>query len=442
MPGDQATADGGAAVSYSNHTNTRVLSNGGASLGASSSTNMSATAGTGGGSSVAGTTSTSVYQPLSLADAMSRANEEISTALEEVLAERNKYCLEAGKLSNENMRIWNLMGRIRKENEALKAKLAAAAASSSTSSGGVPVSSSTNSPNAAAVSAAPLSAPPFASPDRSAFTASPPPVAAAAIMQQRAAAAAQQRQMEDSPRTHASHNDDPFEVEAVEASDADTSDEREQAEQLQYQQDQQQQQQLYQQQQQQRQQQQQQQYYQQQQQHQQQSPSTPHRGVAAAAAASTTPYSPVRTREPVAVSSPAQEADARAQELSVLLSTAMNEPSSMMPRVNGSALHLLEISVASSTIKAVSGRERDMVSFLLRVENPALTPDQQRPGGPPRVWWVEKTYAEIMALDARLRQKWGKSGAKKIAHVVAPEKGLFKDHAPSRVDQRKVRGAM
>ncbi|CAO1621952.1 unnamed protein product [Parajaminaea phylloscopi] len=62
-------------------------------------------------------------QPLSLADAIARSQGDITRALDDVLAERNRYCLEANKLSNENVRIWNLMGRIRKENEGLKARL-------------------------------------------------------------------------------------------------------------------------------------------------------------------------------------------------------------------------------------------------------------------------------------------------------------------------------
>ena len=134
-----------------------------------------------------------------------------------------------------------------------------------------------------------------------------------------------------------------------------------------------------------------------------------------------------------------------------MLASAAIEPASSMPRVDGAMLPMLHVTVAGSVIKAISGKERDVASFLIRVENPHV-PEQQAssnrtgsmmgPGGPPRVWKVEKTYAEIMALDARLRQKWGKSGAKKLQNATPPDKGLFKDHAPSRVDQRKVRKSL
>lgn len=68
-----------------------------------------------------GPSSSSSHQPIALADALDRANGDYMAALDEILAERNRYCLEAGKLASENVRIWNLMGRIRKDNETLKA---------------------------------------------------------------------------------------------------------------------------------------------------------------------------------------------------------------------------------------------------------------------------------------------------------------------------------
>lgn len=63
-----------------------------------------------------------VHKPLSLADALSRAGGDVTSALDAVLADRNRLALEANKVNGENHRIWNLMGRIRKENDLLKGR--------------------------------------------------------------------------------------------------------------------------------------------------------------------------------------------------------------------------------------------------------------------------------------------------------------------------------
>ncbi|KDN52383.1 RhoGAP-domain-containing protein [Tilletiaria anomala UBC 951] len=434
------------------------------------------------------TASSLTYQPLSLADAMARANVDPTSALEEVLAERNKFCLEAGKLSNENMRIWSLMGKIRKENEALKAKIAelerwspSSLSKMSPIGGNAPTAAATPAatpaaPMSAAHSTPTLSAPPGRAPvgtpgqgssDLTSpidVTSSPFPTgsapqtpmqqhfgnssaaaasstitvmtavesasaSSAAIMQQRAAA--QQRSLEGAQGRTSMESQD-FEVEAVEASDAEASGSERQSLQagaiL-------------------------------------QSAMTPPSAAAAAdinasfLSQGAQPLSPTRLRgdtysgiagaNPVPARDSAVTKNTRALELSDLLANAAVESSSNMPRVDGSMLHTLQVSVTSSVIKATSGKERDVCSFLIRIENPAVPPPPPPPsesgrgnlngtGGPPRVWKVEKTYAEITALDARLRQKWGKSGSKKLAHVAPPDKSLFKDHAPSKVDQRKA----
>nr|CDI51970.1 related to BEM3-GTPase-activating protein [Melanopsichium pennsylvanicum 4] len=69
-------------------------------------------------------TGTPAPAPIALADVLARSNADHVAALDQVLAERNQFCLENAKLSSENVRIWNLMGRIRKENESLKARCA------------------------------------------------------------------------------------------------------------------------------------------------------------------------------------------------------------------------------------------------------------------------------------------------------------------------------
>jgi len=82
------------------------------------------------------------YIPVSLAEALQRTGNDSRRALEEILAERNHLVHEVTKLTSENVRIWNLMGKIRRENESLKE---ASAAGSANSSRGPPLSGVTTS---------------------------------------------------------------------------------------------------------------------------------------------------------------------------------------------------------------------------------------------------------------------------------------------------------
>lgn len=49
---------------------------------------------------------------------------------------------------------------------------------------------------------------------------------------------------------------------------------------------------------------------------------------------------------------------------------------------------------------------------------------------------MEKMYSDVLSLDQRVRSTVGKGVGKKIANL--PEGKLWKDHAPAKVDQRKV----
>ncbi|KAG8735328.1 hypothetical protein FRC10_010736 [Ceratobasidium sp. 414] len=50
-------------------------------------------------------------------------------------------------------------------------------------------------------------------------------------------------------------------------------------------------------------------------------------------------------------------------------------------------------------------------------------------------WKVEKLYSDVVALDIKIRQLLGRSALKEIAPL--PEGKLFKNIAPSKVDQQK-----
>jgi RalA-binding protein 1 len=58
------------------------------------------------------------------------------------------------------------------------------------------------------------------------------------------------------------------------------------------------------------------------------------------------------------------------------------------------------------------------------------------PGNRKETWKVEKLYSDVLSLDQRIRASVGKGVGKKIASL--PEGKLWRDHAPAKVDQRKV----
>jgi RalA-binding protein 1 len=84
------------------------------------------------------------------------------------------------------------------------------------------------------------------------------------------------------------------------------------------------------------------------------------------------------------------------------------------------------IQVAHSSIRP-NDRGKDVLSFIITVD----------PGNGKECWNIEKLYSDVLTLDARIRAMIGKSMSKKL--VSLPEGRLWRDHAPARVDQRKVR---
>jgi RalA-binding protein 1 len=58
------------------------------------------------------------------------------------------------------------------------------------------------------------------------------------------------------------------------------------------------------------------------------------------------------------------------------------------------------------------------------------------PGHGKESWKVEKLYSDVLGLDQRIRASVGKGVGKKIGNL--PEGKLWRDHAPAKVDQRKV----
>jgi RalA-binding protein 1 len=84
------------------------------------------------------------------------------------------------------------------------------------------------------------------------------------------------------------------------------------------------------------------------------------------------------------------------------------------------------INVSHSFVRP-NDRGKEVLSFVVFV-----SPGQSKEG-----WKVEKLYSDVLSLDHRVRSSVGKGVGKKIANL--PEGKLWKDHAPAKVDQRKVR---
>lgn len=83
------------------------------------------------------------------------------------------------------------------------------------------------------------------------------------------------------------------------------------------------------------------------------------------------------------------------------------------------------INVTNSSIRP-NDRGKDVLSFVVLVV----------PGNQKEPYMIEKLYSDVLGLDQRIRSRYGKNIHKKIPHL--PDGKLWKDHAPSRVDQRKV----
>ncbi len=83
------------------------------------------------------------------------------------------------------------------------------------------------------------------------------------------------------------------------------------------------------------------------------------------------------------------------------------------------------INVTNASIRP-NDRGKDVLSFVVLVD----------PGNQKEPYRVEKLYSDVLQLDQRIRSRYDKSVQTKIPHL--PDGKIWKDHAPSRVDQRKV----
>ncbi|UZJ56947.1 hypothetical protein CBS101457_006267 [Exobasidium rhododendri] len=420
-----------------------------------------------------------LYQPLSLADALSRANGETTRALDEVLAERNKLCLETKKLGTENVRIWNLVKRIKKENEELKGspRPAVIAPTPRPSTGGSSISTSPsgmgqeldeNAPSSLvinketpstsqftdsqtrgynevptlAVSSTTL--PLFATPASFSTSAKPetiensarsiepavnetrrgsvptsprsprfatlPPTAQAnrdllqspqqtSIMKQRAAAQAQRLAVLTSPRESgegsAKNSLEGHEFEAIDYSSAANSEDDN---------------------------------------------SVPQSANVAGMARQSREENTLPAAQLLGNSfrslnratSPVNEK----RQMSIDSLGLNLSSSSSSPRLDATMLNYLKVAVIGTNLRS-NERSKDDFSFVISADLKAPPSSISRNNN--GSWRVEKIFTDILALDARLKQKHGKNkvAIKGILRAPLPDRSLFKDHAPSKVDKRK-----
>ncbi|EJF64182.1 hypothetical protein DICSQDRAFT_178675 [Dichomitus squalens LYAD-421 SS1] len=84
-----------------------------------------------------------------------------------------------------------------------------------------------------------------------------------------------------------------------------------------------------------------------------------------------------------------------------------------------------EVVVLNSSIRP-NDKGKEVLSFIISVD----------PGRGKDSWKVEKLYSDVLGLDARVRAAVGRTTSRKLATL--PEGRLWRDHAPAKVDQRKV----
>jgi RalA-binding protein 1 len=106
------------------------------------------------------------------------------------------------------------------------------------------------------------------------------------------------------------------------------------------------------------------------------------------------------------------------------------------PTLSPSLLPYVAVKVMTSSIKS-DQRGREVVAFTIAITLQVPPESDPRKLGGTWRWQVEKSYADVLLLDSAVKHKNGRSQTRKVAAV--PEKNLFKDNAPSKVDLRKVR---
>lgn len=137
-------------------------------------------------------------------------------------------------------------------------------------------------------------------------------------------------------------------------------------------------------------------------------------------------YSPYLSTAPSSSSSTSLMTSSQSQSLlSATTTTTTSSPAFRALPLLGTDLPSTRISVSHSSIRP-NDRGKEVLSFIIVVD----------PGRGKEPWKVEKLYSDVLGLDQRIKASVGKGVGKKIASL--PEGKLWRDHAPAKVDQRKV----
>ncbi|KAH9820193.1 hypothetical protein DFH28DRAFT_1080019 [Melampsora americana] len=98
-------------------------------------------------------------------------------------------------------------------------------------------------------------------------------------------------------------------------------------------------------------------------------------------------------------------------------------------------LPFTHIKVANSHIRA-NDKSKEVISFSIAI-SVVIPPTSDPEGkGAKASWVVEKLYSDVLSLDHSVKSKHSKAQNRSLAQL--PDRALFKDHAPSKVDARKA----
>ncbi|CAG8620903.1 22827_t:CDS:2 [Cetraspora pellucida] len=121
--------------------------------------------------------------------------------------------------------------------------------------------------------------------------------------------------------------------------------------------------------------------------------------------------------------------------------TSSSQQSQLSPRSETSTPSITSDAISGIAVKVVGSNKKtndkgkEVLTFIISVGQ-ARVIDGRIVGMEKELWRVEKFYSDFLSLDGKLKQRHSKNTTNKIGKL--PDKNLFHNNAPSKVDQRKV----